>query len=65
MPEGQGYSYGNGKLSGTMKSDAKYADFNMKEGNYGKAIGDKGIKNPQGNSRTMCAADRYKSTKAT
>jgi len=63
--EGQGYSHGNGKISGTTKSNAKYADLNMQEGNSGKAIGDKGVKNPQGNSRTMCAADRYRSTKAT
>lgn len=65
MPEGQGYSHGNGKLHGTTKSSAKYADMNMDSGNYGKPIGDKGVKNPQGNSRTMCAADRYRSTKAT
>lgn len=60
MPEGMGYGK-KYKLYGAMKSDAKYADMNMDSGNYGKPIGDKGVKNPKGNSRTMCAADRYKS----
>jgi hypothetical protein len=60
MPEGQGYSHGNGKFSGTTKSSAKNAPMDKSTGNTGKAIGDTGTKNPLGNRKTDCAADRYK-----
>jgi hypothetical protein len=60
MPKGQGYSYGNGLMSGTTKSNSKSAPGEDKGGNLGKPIGDTGKKCPKGNSRTRGAADRYK-----
>jgi hypothetical protein len=58
--EGQGYSHGSGKYSGTTKSTAKNAPMDKETGNTGKAIGDTGRKNPKGNRDTKCDADRYK-----
>ena len=58
--EGQGYSHGNGKFSGTTKSTSRKAPMEDKTGNVGKAIGDTGRKNPIGNRMTKCDADRYK-----
>jgi len=60
MPKGQGYSHNDSKMYGTTKSSARNAPMDSKTGNYGKAIGDKGVKNPKGNRKTRCAADRYK-----
>jgi len=60
MPEGQGYSHGNGKFSGTTKSTSKQAPMENDTGNVGKAIGDSGKTNPIGNRRTQCDTDRYK-----
>ncbi len=45
---------------GTTKSSARNAPMENKTGNVGKAIGDKGRRNPIGNKRTKCDADRYK-----
>jgi|Cruoilmetagenom7_1024161.scaffolds.fasta_scaffold83703_2 hypothetical protein len=59
MPKGQGYSYGNGLMSGTTKSNSTSAPGENKGGNLGKPIGDTGKKNPKGNRSTKCPADRY------
>lgn len=51
----------HGKMyHGSVKSTAKNAPMENKTGNLGKAIGDKGRRNPIGNKRTKCDADRYK-----
>jgi hypothetical protein len=55
MPKDQGGMYG-----GSTKSVNKSAYGNDHGGNYGKKIGDKGMKTRNGNKRTRCAADRYK-----
>jgi hypothetical protein len=47
-------------MGGTKKSSARSAPMESKTGNYGKAIGDKGKKCPNGNKKTRGAADRYK-----
>ncbi len=57
MPKGGEY---NSKMGGSMKSSAKHADGNMKGGNHGKPIGDKGTRTRKGNKRSRLAADRYK-----
>ena len=59
MPKGQGYSYGNGKYSGTTKSTARNAPLDSKGGNYGKPVGDTGSKSKKGNRRTKVPSDRY------
>ncbi len=58
MPKGMGYS--GSQMGGSTKSMQKNAPMDKHTGNYGKAIGDTGSKNPQGNRRTKTAADRYK-----
>lgn len=58
MPKGKGY--GGSMYGGSTKSSAKSAYGNSKGGNLGNKIGDKGRKNPIGNARTKCDADRYK-----
>ena len=59
MPEGQGYSHGNGKMTGTTKSTSSSAPMENKGGNYGKPMGDTGKKSPKGNRMTKVPADRY------
>ena len=54
MPAKRGGMYG-----GSTKSTAKSAYGNAKGGNYGKPVGDKGMKSTKGNRRTRQAADRY------
>ena len=58
MPAGKGYS--GGMYGGSTKSSAKNAPMDSKGGNYGKPVGDTGMKTRKGNKRTRCAADRYK-----
>jgi len=48
------------KMTGNTKSTARNAPMDKKTGNTGKAIGDKGRRNPAGNKRTKCDGDRYK-----
>ena len=59
MPEGQGYSYGNGKMTGTTKSTAKNAPMDKSGGNMGKPMGDTGKKSSKGNRMTKVPSDRY------
>ncbi len=54
------HSDAGGMYSGSKKSSARSAFGNNKGGNLGNKIGDKGKKNPIGNARTKCDADRFK-----
>jgi len=56
----KGKEYGGSQMQGTTKSSARGAPMESKTGNCGKAIGDTGSKNPQGNKKTRCPSDRYK-----
>lgn len=59
----EGHSYGNSKMYGTTRMLSKKAPMEDATGNLGKAIGDTGRRNPIGNPKTKCDADRYKGSK--
>ncbi len=56
----QSMDNGSSVINGTGKSSAYSASLNESGGNMGKPIGDTGMTNKKGNSRSRQVSDRYK-----